>query len=53
MRPITFVGSLCKIHAVLCSKIADVHGIDFMMFGLGNLIIFGTFSDFYCITPES
>ena len=30
MSPVTFVGSLCKIHAVglLCSKIADVHGID-------------------------
>ena len=28
MRPITFVGSLCNIHAALCSKIADVHGIE-------------------------
>jgi len=26
--PVTFLGSLCKIHAVLCSKIADVHGIE-------------------------
>ena len=26
--PVTFVGSLCKIHAVLCLKIADVHGIE-------------------------
>ena len=25
MPPVTFVGSLCKIHAILCSKIADVH----------------------------
>jgi len=28
MPPVTFAGSLCKIHAILCSKIADVHGID-------------------------
>ena len=30
MPPVTFVGSLCKIQAVglLCSKIADVHGIE-------------------------
>jgi len=30
MPPVTFVGSLCKIHAVglLCSKIAGVHGIE-------------------------
>ena len=28
MPPVTFVGSLCKIHAVLRSKIADVHGIE-------------------------
>ena len=30
MSPVTFVGSLCKIHAegLLCSKIADVHGIE-------------------------
>ena len=28
MPPVTFVGSLCKIHAELCSKIADVHGIE-------------------------
>jgi len=26
--PVTFVGSLYKTHAVLCSKIADVHGIE-------------------------
>ena len=25
---VTFFRSLCKIHAVLCSKIADVHGIE-------------------------
>jgi len=28
MPPVTFVGSLCKIHAVLCLKIADGHGIE-------------------------
>jgi len=27
MPPITFVVSLCKIRAVLCSKIADVHDV--------------------------
>jgi len=27
MPPITFVGSLCKIHALLFSKIADVHDV--------------------------
>jgi len=28
MPSVTFVGSLCKTYAVLCSKIADVHGIE-------------------------
>jgi len=28
MLPAAFVGSLCKIHAVLWSKIADVHEIE-------------------------
>jgi len=28
MLPVTFVGSLCKTHAIMCSKIADVHGIE-------------------------
>jgi len=28
MPPVIFVGSLCKIHDVLCSKIADVHGTE-------------------------
>ena len=28
MSPVTFVGSLCTILAILCSKIADVHGIE-------------------------
>ena len=29
MPPVTFTGSLCKFHVVLCSKIAeDVHGIE-------------------------
>ena len=28
MPPVTFVGVLYKAHAVLCSKIADVHGIE-------------------------
>jgi len=27
MPPVTFVGSLCKIHALLFSKIADVHDV--------------------------
>jgi len=27
MPPITFVGILCKIRAVLCSKTADVHDV--------------------------
>jgi len=27
MLPVTFVVSLCKIHAVLFSKIADVHDV--------------------------
>jgi len=29
MPPVNFVGILCKIHAVLCSKIRYVHGIEF------------------------
>jgi len=28
MPLVTFAGSLCKIHAILCLKIADVHGSD-------------------------
>jgi len=28
MPPVTFAGSLCKIHAVLSSKIANAHGVD-------------------------
>ena len=28
MPPVNFVGSLCKTNAVLCAKIADVHGIE-------------------------
>ena len=28
MLPETFDGSLCKTHAVTCSKIVDVHGIE-------------------------
>jgi len=28
MPPVTFVGNLCKIHHLLFSKIADVHGIE-------------------------
>jgi len=27
MPPVTFVGSLCKIYALLFSKIADVHDV--------------------------
>jgi len=26
--PVTFPGSLCKIHTLFCSKIADVRGIE-------------------------
>ena len=26
--PVTFAGSLCKTHDVLCSKMADVHGLE-------------------------
>ena len=50
MPPVTFIGSVCKIHVVLCSKIADIHGIE--VHDVCNLFIFGHFSDFYCITPE-
>jgi len=52
MSPVTFVRSLCKIHAVglLCSKIADVHGIAVHD---ESLFLFGKVSDFYCITPET
>jgi len=50
MPPVTFIGSLCKIYVVLCSKIADVHRIE--VHDVRNLFIFGHFSDFYCITPE-
>jgi len=28
MPPVTFVGSLCKIHALLCSTTADIHEIE-------------------------
>jgi len=50
MPPVIFVCSLCKIHVVLCSKIAYVHGIGVRTW---NLFIFGKFSDFYCITAET
>jgi len=50
MPPVTFIGSLCKIHVALCSKIADAHGIE--VHNVGSLFIFGHFSDFCCITPE-
>jgi len=46
MSPATFAGSLYKTHAVFCSKIADVHGIGYITFGLENLFIFGKVSDF-------
>jgi len=48
-----FAQKLCKIHAVLCSKIADAYGIEVHDVWIENLFIFGTFSDFYCITPET
>jgi len=41
MPPVTFVGSLCKIHAVLCSKIVDVHGIEVHDIPTLKLFIFG------------
>jgi len=47
MLPVAFAGSLYKTEAVLCSKISDVHRIEFMTFGLNNLFIFGKVSDFY------
>ena len=50
MPPVTFIGSLCKIHVVLCLKIADIHEIE--VHDVRNLFIFGHFSDFCCITPE-
>jgi len=28
MLPVAFVGSLYKTHAILCSKLTDVHGIE-------------------------
>ena len=48
MPPVTFVVSLCKIHALVFRKLQM-----FMTFGLENLFGFGKFSDFHCITPET
>jgi len=54
MPTVTSVGSLCKIHAVLRSTIAAVHGIEVhYVRGLEGLFILGKFSDIYCITPET
>ena len=53
MPPVTSVGSLCEIHAVLCSKIADVHEVEVHDFRLENLFILGQITDFYCTTPET
>ena len=47
----TLATALCKIHALLCWKIADVHGIEVYDFSYENLLIFGPFSNYYCITP--
>jgi len=40
MPPATFVGSLCKIHAVLWSKIADAHEIEVHNVGIGKFAYF-------------
>jgi len=46
MPPVTFAGSLCKIHPILCSKIAVVHGIEVHDIGLENFFVFGKFPIF-------
>jgi len=53
MPAVTFVGSLCKIHAVLCSKIADVHGIEVHDVRTRKFVYFRKFSGFYCVSPEA
>ena len=45
--------SLCKIHAELCSKIADVHGIEVHDVWIWKFVYFRNISDFYCITSET
>jgi len=44
--PATFVGSLYKTQAILCSNIADVHGTEVHDVRIRNLFIFGKFFDF-------
>jgi len=41
MLPVTFVGSLYKTHDVLCSKIADVHGIEVHDVRTSRFVFFG------------
>jgi len=55
MPPVTFVDSLRKIHAVgYCIRELQMFTeYKFMTFGLENLFIFGKFSDFCWITPET
>jgi len=40
---VTFVGSLYKCHAILCSKIVDVHGIEVHEVRTQNFIFRRTF----------
>jgi len=50
MPPVSFVGSLCKIHAVglLCSKIADAHGIQVHDVRTRKFVYFRNFFLFLC-----
>ena len=41
MPPATSVGGLCEIHAVLCSKIADVHEVELHDFRTWKFVYFG------------
>ena len=43
--------AVCKIHAALCSKIADVHGIEVYDVRIWTYFNFGKFSDF-CYTSR-
>ena len=53
MLPATLVGSLCKTHAVLCSKIADVHAIEVRDVRTWKFVYFGKISDWYYTTRLS
>jgi len=48
MPLVTFVGSLRKIHAILCSKTADVHDVRTWKF-----VCFRKIFRFFCMTPET